>query len=168
MPKPGPCPLPILSALPDLGDTTFYAKTDVPHGRVVQVTYKNHAGQDKRMHVYLPAPYYETNTAARYPVLYLNHGGGDDDSKWTSEDPRNGGHAQFILDNLIAAGKAKPLIIVMPNHGDGDEYLLAGPRRHLYAGVPEGYYSLCRQPLPLKASRRTGPWPVCRWADSWS
>jgi hypothetical protein len=113
-PKPGPCPLPILPALPDLGDTSFYAKTDVPHGQVVQATYKNFAGQDKRMHVYLP-PDYETNTGARYPVLYLNHGGGDDDSKWTNVDPRNGGHAQFILDNLIAAGKARPMIIVMPN-----------------------------------------------------
>jgi enterochelin esterase family protein len=114
MPKPGPCPLPILPALPDLGDTGFYAKTDVPHGRVVQATYKNFTGQDKRMHVYLP-PDYATNSSARYPVLYLNHGGGDDDSKWTSEDPRNGGHAQFTLDNLIAAGKARPMIIVMPN-----------------------------------------------------
>ena len=66
------------------------------------------------MHIYLP-PGYETNRDARYPVLYLNHGGGDDDSKWTSEDPRNGGHAQFILDNLIAASKARPMIIVMPN-----------------------------------------------------
>ena len=48
-------------------------------------------------------------------MLYLNHGGGDDDSKWTNTDPKNGGHAQSILDNLIATGKAKPMIIVMPN-----------------------------------------------------
>ena len=48
-------------------------------------------------------------------MLYLNHGGGDDDSKWTNTDPRQGGHAQFILDNLIAAGKARPMIVVMPN-----------------------------------------------------
>jgi enterochelin esterase family protein len=114
VPRPGPCPLPILPSLPDLADTRFFAKAGVPHGQVVQATYKNFNGQDKRMHVYLP-PDYEANQDARYPVLYLNHGGGDDDAKWTSEDPRSGGNAQFILDNLIAAGKARPMIIVMPN-----------------------------------------------------
>ena len=75
-PKPGVCPLPILPALPAYTDTAFYAKTDVPHGMVEEATYKNYAGVDKRMHVYLP-PDYSTN--ARYPVLYLNHGGGGDD-----------------------------------------------------------------------------------------
>ena len=112
MPKPGP--VPILPALAAANDTSFYAKADVPHGKVEQATYKNHAGKEKRMHVYLP-PDYERDADARYPVLYLNHGGGDDDSKWTSTDPRHGGHAQFILDNLIAAGKARPMIIAMPN-----------------------------------------------------
>jgi enterochelin esterase family protein len=58
---------------------------------------------------------YERNSNARYPVLYLNHGGGDDDAKWSAEDPRSGGYAGDILDSLIAAGKAKPMIIVMPN-----------------------------------------------------
>jgi enterochelin esterase-like enzyme len=47
--------------------------------------------------------------------LYLNHGGGDDDAKWTSTDPKSGGNTQSIMDNLIAAGKAKPMIVVMPN-----------------------------------------------------
>lgn len=114
MPQPGPCPLPILPALPAYDDTSFYAVRDVPLGKVEQVTYRNFAGRDKRMHIYLP-PDYDKNADARYPVLYLNHGGGDDDSKWTNTDPRNGGHAQFILDNLIADGKAKPAILVMPN-----------------------------------------------------
>jgi enterochelin esterase-like enzyme len=114
MPKPGPTELPILPALPALDDTSFYAEADVPHGKVVRATYTNHAGKEKRMHVYLP-PGYEADGDARYPVLYLNHGGGDDDSKWTSTDSRQGGHAQLILDNLIAAGKARPMIVVMPN-----------------------------------------------------
>jgi enterochelin esterase family protein len=113
VPKPGPAPLPILPALPARDDTAFYAKADVSHGKVEQATYKTQSGQDKRMHVYLPAEY-EKSTDAKYPVLYLNHGGGDDDAKWTSTDA-NGGHAQFILDNLIAAGKAKAMIVVMPN-----------------------------------------------------
>ena len=65
------------------------------------------------MQVYLP-PDYERNTSARYPVLYLNHGGGDDDTKWSAAGPQ-GGAAAFILDNLIAAGKARPMIVAMPN-----------------------------------------------------
>ncbi|HTE19055.1 MAG TPA: alpha/beta hydrolase-fold protein [Armatimonadota bacterium] len=113
-PKAGPVPLPILPALARPDDTTFFAQTDVPHGKVEQVTYRNHAGQQKRMHVYLP-PGYAANTDARYPVLYLNHGGGDDDSRWTSTDPRSGGSAHLILDNLIAAGKARPMLVVMPS-----------------------------------------------------
>jgi enterochelin esterase family protein len=111
-PKAGVCPLPILPALPTLTDAAFFAKADVPHGKVEQATYKNYAGIDKRMHIYLP-PDYAGNT--RYPVLYLNHGGGGDDSNWSSDDPKRGGNAQFILDNLLAAGKAKPMLIVMPN-----------------------------------------------------
>jgi enterochelin esterase-like enzyme len=114
MPKPGVCPLPILQALPAYSDSTFFAETNVPHGKVEQVNYKNHAGADKRMTIYLP-PDYEKNAGARYPVLYLNHGGGDDDAKWTSTDLKSGGAAHLILDNLIAAGKAKPMLIVMPN-----------------------------------------------------
>ncbi|MES2465382.1 MAG: alpha/beta hydrolase-fold protein [Armatimonadota bacterium] len=115
IPRPGPVPLPILPALPRYDDTSFYAETNVPHGKVVQVTYKNYAGKEKRLHVYLP-PDYDTNTGARYPVLYLNHGGGEDDSKWTAIDPdKGGGHAHRILDNLITAKTAKPMIIVMPN-----------------------------------------------------
>ena len=109
----GPTVLPILPALPTLDDTSFYAQADVPHGKIEQATYKNYAGKDKRMHVYLP-PGYEANADARYPVLYLNHGGGDDDSM-DEHRPPQGGHAQFILDNLIAAGKAKPMIVVMPD-----------------------------------------------------
>jgi enterochelin esterase-like enzyme len=117
MPKAGVCPLPILPALPAYADTAFYAKADVPHGKVDQAAYKNYKGVDNRMHIYLP-PDYGVRTNARYPVLYLNHGGGDDDSQWSSEDGKRGGNAQFILDNLIAAVKAKPMIVVMPNtHG---------------------------------------------------
>jgi len=67
------------------------------------------------MHVYLP-PGYDKDDPSKYPVLYLNHGGGEDDAKWTGTE-QNAGHAQFILDNLIAAGKARPMILVMPNTG---------------------------------------------------
>ncbi len=113
LPAKGVCPLPILPAVPAYEDTSFYANASVPHGRIEAVNYKNYAGADKRMQVYLP-PDYERNTNARYPVLYLNHGGGDDDTKWSAPGPQ-GGSAGFILDNLIAAGKARPMIVVMPN-----------------------------------------------------
>ena len=87
----------------DLWDTK-----DVPHGAVASVTYKSTAlGQFRRMHVYTP-PGYETGTAS-YPVFYLLHGAGDCDESWTSV-----GRANFILDNLIAAKKAVPMIVVMP------------------------------------------------------
>ena len=113
-PKAGVCPLPILPALPAITETAFYSRTGVPHGKLEQASYKNYSGADQRMHVYLP-PDYDNGGTLRYPVLYLNHGGGDDDSQWSSEDAKRGGDAQFILDNLIAAGKAKPMIVVMPN-----------------------------------------------------
>jgi len=113
-PKAGVCPLPVLPAIPTYTDTAFFAKTEVPHGKVEQATYKNFAGADKRMHIYRP-PNYDSNTADRYPVVYLNHGGGGDDANWTAENPKSGGSAQFILDNLIAAGKAKRMLVVMPD-----------------------------------------------------
>lgn len=108
----GPLPLPILPALPKREAGDYYAVLDVPHGTVEQSTYKDIAGNDKRMHVYLPPGYQEGKKA--YPILYLNHGGGDDDSRWSATD-KNGGHAQYILDNLIASSLAKPMIVVMPN-----------------------------------------------------
>ena len=81
---------------------------DVAHGAVAAVTYKSTAlGGFRRMHVYTP-PGYEAGRD-RYPVLYLLHGAGDNDHSWSSV-----GRAGFILDNLIATKKAKPMIVVMP------------------------------------------------------
>ena len=87
---------------------SFMDENDVPHGAVAAVHYHSSAlGADRRMHVYTP-PGYETSQDS-YPVLYLLHGAGDSDDSWTSE-----GRANFILDNLIAAKKVKPMIVVMP------------------------------------------------------
>lgn len=102
-------PVPILPALPAPEDTSFYAEREVPHGRVEIVNYRTSAGVEKRLHVYLP-PDYDANTGRRYPVLYLNHGGGENDSHWTAS-----GFTHRILDNLIAEGKARPMIVAMPN-----------------------------------------------------
>jgi enterochelin esterase-like enzyme len=89
-------------------DQDFYALKDVPHGHVQQVLFASPStGTTRRAFVYTP-PGYEKNTATRYPVLYLQHGWGEDETAWTNQ-----GHANLILDNLIAAGKTKPFIIVM-------------------------------------------------------
>lgn len=81
---------------------------DVPHGNVAVVYYQSKTlSTMRRMHIYLP-PGYEQGKGT-YPVFYLLHGGGDSDDCWTSV-----GRANFILDNLIAEGKAKPMIVVMP------------------------------------------------------
>jgi enterochelin esterase family protein len=83
---------------------------DVPHGTVQQVWYPSPTLKEdrRRMFVYTP-PGYETSKV-KYPVLYLLHGGGGDEDAWTTM-----GRAPIIMDNLIAAGKAKPMIVVMPN-----------------------------------------------------
>ncbi len=81
---------------------------EVPHGAVAEVTYKSTTlGRFRRMHVYTP-PGYETGRES-YPVFYLLHGAGDNDDAWSSV-----GRAGFILDNLIAGKKARPMIVVMP------------------------------------------------------
>ena len=89
------------------GSDLFDSK-NVAHGAVAEITYKSSTlGRDRRMHVYTP-PGYE-NGRDRYPVFYLLHGAGDNDDSWSTV-----GRAGFILDNLIAAQKAKPMIVVMP------------------------------------------------------
>jgi enterochelin esterase family protein len=89
------------------GSETFDVR-NVPHGAVSAVTYHSSAlGRTRRMHVYTP-PGYEKSTT-KYPVFYLLHGASDSDDSWSSV-----GRAGFIVDNLIAAGKAKPMIVVMP------------------------------------------------------
>jgi enterochelin esterase family protein len=87
----------------DLMDTK-----QVPHGAIAEVTYFSTALERfRRMHVYTPPGYEQGRT--RYPVFYLLHGAGDSDDAWTTV-----GRAGFILDNLIAAGKARPMIVAMP------------------------------------------------------
>lgn len=86
----------------------FMETKDVPHGAVASITYYSKSlAKFRRMHVYTP-PGYEIG-AQKYPIFYLLHGAGDSDDSWTSV-----GRAGFIIDNLIAAAKAKPMIIVMP------------------------------------------------------
>ena len=86
----------------------FYHAQDVPHGEVRSRWYNSQVtGKTRHIMVYTP-PGYDADQQQRYPVLYLQHGGGEDETGWTRQ-----GHANFILDNLIAAGKAQPMIVVM-------------------------------------------------------
>jgi enterochelin esterase family protein len=87
----------------------FLEAKPVPHGDVRIVHFQSAVtGSVRRMHIYFP-PGYDT-TQTRFPVMYLLHGGGDDDGGWVAI-----GRANLILDNLIAQGKAKPMIVVMPS-----------------------------------------------------
>ena len=88
--------------------TTFYSIQDVPHGQVREIWYYSKVTGTWRHALAYTPPNYDTQTNARYPVLYLQHGGGEDETGWTKQ-----GHANFILDNLIAAGSCKPMILVM-------------------------------------------------------
>ena len=90
-------------------ESDFFAIKNVPHGIVrTQWYFSKSTGQTRRIFIYTP-PGYDRSTA-RYPVLYLQHGWGEDEAGWSDQ-----GHENFILDNLIAAGRAKPMIVVNEN-----------------------------------------------------
>jgi enterochelin esterase family protein len=100
-------------------DQDFYALKKVPHGQLRDVLYFSKASNSNRhCFVYTP-PDYDKDTSRRFPVLYLQHGMGEDETGWGNQ-----GHANLIMDNLLAEGKTKPFIIVMENGGG-----LGGPRR---------------------------------------
>ncbi|HEY7499485.1 MAG TPA: alpha/beta hydrolase-fold protein [Vicinamibacterales bacterium] len=86
----------------------FYEPRDVPHGDVRVRWYQSRTtGNWRRAYVYTP-PDYDKNQRTRYPVLYLQHGAGENETSWTKQ-----GRANLILDNLIAAGRAAPMLVVM-------------------------------------------------------
>ena len=97
----------------------LYQAQDVPHGNVSAVWYDSpRVGKKRRMMIYTPAGYEQGKT--RYPVFYLLHGSGGDETVWLHQ-----GQAAQVLDNLIASGKAVPMIVVMPN-GNVDEHAAPG------------------------------------------
>ena len=98
-----------------LGDKgNLYNVNDVPHGTLEKVWYPSISlGLTHQMYVYTPAGYKEST--GKFPVLYLLHGAGGDEDAWTTL-----GRTPQILDNLIASGKAKPMIVVMTNGNPGD------------------------------------------------
>ena len=91
-------------------DIDFYLPQDHPKGEVTTHWYTSHVtGKTRKCLVYTPLGY-RVDTDQKYPVLYLQHGSGESELGWTMQ-----GKVNFILDNLIASGKAKPMIIVMDN-----------------------------------------------------
>jgi enterochelin esterase-like enzyme len=120
---------------------------DVPHGTMHSIWYASPTlKQDRRrMYVYTP-PGYEANQT-RYPVLYLLHGGGGDEDAWVTM-----GRANVILDNLIAAGKAKPMIVVMPN-GNAAQTVSQG---YAYGPTPAPQAVQAPAPPPLQAAAGGG------------
>jgi enterochelin esterase-like enzyme len=84
------------------------AQKDVPHGKLEMITYESKSvGATRKLQVYTPPGYSQDR---KYPVLYLLHGIGGDETEW-----QRFAHPNLVLDNLIAAGKAAPMIVVMPN-----------------------------------------------------
>ncbi|MBN2092625.1 esterase [candidate division KSB1 bacterium] len=120
-------------------DQEFYALKNVPHGQIREQLYFSKINNTmRRCFVYTP-PDYDKNLKKRYPVLYLQHGGGEDETGWPNQ-----GKTNLIMDNLIAEGKANPFIIVMDN----------GTWRW-----PENV------PRPRPGERPAGKWPPEGWAD---
>jgi len=118
-------------------DQDFYALKDVPHGQIRQNLYFSKITNSwRRCFVYTP-PFYDKDTTTRYPVLYLQHGGGEDETGWPNQ-----GKTNLIMDNLIAEGKARPFIIVMDN----------------------GTWSMPGRERPRRVEG--APWPPTGWADT--
>ena len=144
-------------------DAEFYDAKDVPHGRVAQQHYYSTVThQWRRAYVYTP-PDYDSKASNSYPVLYLLHGWGEDETGWYRQ-----GHVDLILDNLIAARKAKPMIIVMDNLNavkPGESAAIFGARGQVpppsdappppppARGTPPAAWR------PRRRTRRSGPWP---------
>ncbi|MGD0739334.1 MAG: alpha/beta hydrolase-fold protein [Terracidiphilus sp.] len=108
--KTGSTPSTIASILEVKGDVpAFYDAQAVPHGQIRTIWYESKSlGSTRRVTIYTP-PGYNSSGERRYSTLYLFHGANADETAWTRL-----GHVNLILDNLLAAGKIKPLIVVMP------------------------------------------------------
>ena len=120
-------------------DQDFWQVKNVPQGSVSEVFYwSTYTEQMRRCHVYLPHEYF-TNPTKKFPVLYLQHGMGENEYGWAEQ-----GHTAQIMDNLIAEGKAVPCIIVMDNGlntrrpGEQGGFGFGGPRPQGAQGAPQG------------------------------
>jgi enterochelin esterase family protein len=133
--------------VPEKSGGEYYQTQDVPHGQVRQQRYFSKVtGTWRRAFVYTP-PDYDTNRSARYPVLYLHHGWGEDETGWVRQ-----GRMDNIMDNLIAAKKAKPMLVVMENHMSalkpGEQPLMLGGGRGGARGGARGGEGAARAARP--------------------
>jgi enterochelin esterase-like enzyme len=126
------------------GSDLWEFKPDVPHGAVQAIWYPSAILKQKsrRMYVYTPPDYFTSK--AKYPVLYLLHGGGGDEDAWTTM-----GRATIIMDNLIARGKAKPMLVVMPN-GNATQIVSQG---YGYGPIPQPRPVVAPAPPPVQAAQ---------------
>ena len=114
--------------IPDAG-VDFYDLKDVPHGDVLIKNYfSKTANSWRHIFIYTP-PGYGANTSTRYPVFYLQHGGGEDERVWIEM-----GHTNLILDNLLAEGKVKPMIVVMETSAVGPPMPMPAPAGPIGSG----------------------------------
>ncbi len=133
-------------------DQDFYSVKDVPHGQLRQILFPSKSTNTcRRAFVYTP-PDYDKDQTQRYPVLYLQHGWGEDETGWGSQ-----GHAHLIMDNLIAEGKTKPFIIVM-TYGMTNDIPFGGGRGRgaRGPGAPGGPARAGRGPGSAPAQRADG------------
>ncbi len=114
-------------------DQDFYALKNVPHGKVEQILFWSPSTNTaRRAFVYTP-PSYTRDQKVRYPVLYLQHGWGEDETAWSNQ-----GRANLIMDNLIAEGKIKPFIIVMTYGMTNEGFRPGGGRPAAAPGAAPG------------------------------
>ena len=134
-------------------DQDFYAVKNVPQGQMREIYYWSEVNKAMRhIFVYTPAEY-DLNANKRYPVLYLQHGGGENEYGWPQQ-----GHTAQIMDNLIAEGKALPMIIVMENGS------WTMPRPAMGQGGPQGQ----RPPQGQGQRPRGGFGMPSGWADGFA
>jgi enterochelin esterase-like enzyme len=134
-------------------DQDFYALKNVPHGNVVQILFPSKStNTSRRAFVYTP-PSYDKDQKVRYPVLYLQHGWGEDETAWSNQ-----GRANLIMDNLIAEGKIKPFIIVM-TYGMTNEGGGPGARRPAAAAPAAGATGAAAPGAAAPAARPAAPAP---------
>ena len=131
-------------------DKDFYAMKNVPHGKVQQILFWSESTkQCRRAFVYTP-PTYDKDAKTNYPVLYLQHGWGEDETAWMTQ-----GHANLIMDNLIAEGKIKPFIVVC-TYGMTNEMRLGGGAGGRSAAAQNFEKVLCDELIPyVDANFRT-------------
>jgi predicted alpha/beta superfamily hydrolase len=143
-------------------DQDFYALKDIPHGKVQQILFPSESTMtSRRAFVYTP-PNYDKDQSKRYPVLYLQHGWGEDETAWSTQ-----GHANLIMDNLIAEGKIEPFIIVM-TYGMTNDVRMGGLRNfdikpfqtvlidELIPYIDDNFRSLANQPNRAMAGLSMG------------